>query len=81
MKRDNESKSNLSKNILKDLKNGKLIRRTINGFDYFFPKLIDGDRTNMYSEKCIYCKNNHYRYYNSKFGKKYYQCENCFGIN
>lgn len=73
--------NNLSESILNDLKNGKIVKRTIRGFDYYFPKLINKQTTKRYTEKCIYCKNKTFRHFISRFGKKYYQCEKCFGIN
>lgn len=74
---------NLSKGALDDLKNGKIIKRTINGFNYYFPKLINRPTTKQYTENCIYCKNKTFRYFSGsiKMGKIHYQCEKCFGIN
>lgn len=77
MKKDN----NLSKSVLRDLKTGKIIKRTINGFDYYFPKLVNKPTTKQYTENCIFCKNKTFKHFSSHFGKKYYQCEKCFGIN
>lgn len=71
----------LSKGALNALKRGEIIKKTINGFDYYFPKLVNRPRTKQYAEECIYCKNKNFRYFSNSFGKKYYQCENCFGIN
>lgn len=65
----------------KNLKNGKIVKKIINGFNYYFPKLVNRKTTTKYSNKCIYCKSTRYRYFSSSFGKKYYQCENCLGIN
>lgn len=30
---------------------------------------------------CLYCGNKTFRYWGQSFGKKYYQCELCWGIN
>lgn len=73
--------STWSKATQNDIKSGKIIKRTINGFDYYFPKLVNRPTTSKHTESCIYCKNRTFRYFRSHFGKKYYQCEKCFGIN
>lgn len=56
---------------------------TINGFTYLFPPLVNKPRCSTYNlpEGCLYCGNNTFRYYSSSYGKKYYQCEKCRGIN
>ncbi len=70
-----------SNKTLNDLENGKLIKRIFNVFEYYFPKLVNRKQCLTYQEECIYCKSKTYRFYSSQYGKKYYQCENCYGIN
>ncbi len=52
---------------------------------YFFerPKLVNRPRCKSYNPEngCLYCGNMTFRFYSSVYGKKYYQCEKCRGIN
>jgi hypothetical protein len=59
------------------------VKCVIDGFTYFFPPLVNRPRcfTCNSPEGCLYCGNNTFRYYSKAGGKKYYQCEKCWGIN
>lgn len=63
--------------------NRKIKKKIIDGVTYYFPTLVN--RSHCYSfnppKGCLYCKNKTFRYYSTSFGKKYYQCEKCCGIN
>jgi hypothetical protein len=43
--------------------------------------LVNRPRCYTYHGPCIYCDHTVFRYYGQSFGKKYYQCELCHGIN
>jgi len=53
------------------------------GITYLFPPLVNRARCFSYNLEngCIYCGNKTFRYYSKAHGKKYYQCEKCWGIN
>jgi hypothetical protein len=53
------------------------------GITYFFPPLVNRARCFSYNleDGCLYCGNKTFRYYSKAYGKKYYQCEKCWGIN
>lgn len=55
----------------------------IDGITYFFPPLVNRARCSTYNLEagCLYCGNKTFRYYSKAYGKKYYQCEKCWGIN
>jgi hypothetical protein len=59
------------------------VKHTIEGFTYLSPPLVKRERCFTYnpSAGCLYCGNNTFRYYSSGYGKKYYQCEKCQGVN
>ncbi len=59
------------------------VKRVIDGFTYLFPPLVNRSSCSTYNppEGCLYCGNKTFRYYSCCFGKKYYQCEKCQGIN
>ncbi len=58
------------------------VKRVIDGFTYFFPPLVNRPRCFTYDppEGCLYCRNKTFRFHSSIYGKKYYQCEKCWGI-
>jgi hypothetical protein len=65
------------------MKADKIIKRHINGLTIFVRPLVKRGRCYTYNptEGCLYCGNKTFRYYSQAYGKKYYQCEKCFGIN
>ena len=58
-------------------------KRIIDGIAYYFPNLVNRPRCFSFNplNGCLYCNNKTFRYYSNSYGKKYYQCENCFGVN
>lgn len=55
----------------------------IDGFPYLFPPLVNRKRSSTYNPEggCLYCGNKTFRFRSKGGGKKYYQCEKCWGIN
>lgn len=47
------------------------------------PLLVKRFRSKVYIPEagCLYCGNKTFRFYSSVYGKKYFQCEKCRGIN
>lgn len=87
MKADKNNSKSETTNFLKEWvekweKKG-FVKRVIDGFTYLFPPLINRPRCFTYNppEGCLYCRNKTFRFHSSIYGKKYYQCENCWGIN
>jgi len=54
-----------------------------NKYFYERPKLVNRARCKNYNPEkgCLYCGSKTFRFYSSVYGKKYYQCEKCHGIN
>lgn len=61
----------------------KVDKNSKNPADYSFPPLVNRARCFSYDSErgCLYCGNKSFRYYCQAYGKKYYQCEKCRGIN
>jgi len=79
---DKDYEVEYSKKTQDDIKNGNIVKRTINGQDYYFPKLVNRPTLKKaFSCNCIYCGHDRFRFRSSVFGKNYYQCENCWGVN
>lgn len=55
----------------------------VDGITYFFPPIVNRARCFSYNLEngCLYCGNKTFRSYSKAYGKKYYQCEKCWGIN
>lgn len=70
-----------TKKTVKDIESGRIVKRTIGEQDYFFPKLVNRVTCKTFSQNCIYCKHTKFKFYSHSFGKNYYQCEHCYGIN
>jgi len=87
MKADrNNSKSeenNIFKEWIEKWEKKGFRKHIINGFTYLFPPLVNKSPCFTYNppEGCLYCGNKTFRYYSKAGGKKYYQCEKCWGIN
>lgn len=87
MKADKTNNKSEMPNVLKEWikkweKKG-FVKRVVNGYPYLFPPLVNKPRCSTYNppKGCLYCGNNTFRYYSKGGGKKYYQCEKCWGIN
>jgi len=63
------------------MKEGFVIR-VFDKHAYLFPQLTKRKTCNSYIpiNGCIYCGSKSFRYRSSSHGKKYYQCENCWGV-
>jgi len=50
---------------------------------YLFPPLVNRRRCFSYNPQggCLYCGNKTFRFHSKGYGKKYYQCEKCWGLN
>lgn len=61
----------------------KADKKLQNQYFYERPKLVKRFRCKTYTPQagCLYCGNKTFRFYSSVYGKKYYQCEKCRGIN
>jgi hypothetical protein len=87
MKVDKNGSKSEATNILKEWvekweKKG-FVKRVIDGITYLFPPIVNRPRCFTYNSPrgCLYCGNNTFRYYSKAGGKKYYQCEKCYGVN
>jgi len=61
----------------------KVDKKLQNKYFYERPRLVNRSQCKNYSPEkgCLYCGNKTFRFYSNAYGKKYYQCEKCRGIN